>query len=115
MVLIWAHRNVVYDEWSQQFGDEVAEALISHFPSRDLDVPVTKEFVEMKNGELRAEMHDGFASVRAEVYEGFGSLRAEIANLRAEMHDELRRLTLWIAGSVISSAGVAVGIALAVG
>ncbi len=104
MVLIQRYRGAVYEEWAQQVGDEVAEALISHFPIRDLDEPVTKEFVEVKNSELRAEMHDGF-----------GSIRTEIANLRAEMHDELRRLTLWIAGSVISSAGMAVGIALAVG
>lgn len=93
MVLIQAHRNVVYDEWSQQFGDEVAESLISHFPIRDLDVPVTKEFVELKVSELRAEMHEGFGSMRG----------------------EFQRLTLWIAGSAITSAGVAVGIALAVG
>jgi hypothetical protein len=93
MVLIQRHRGAVYDAWAQQFGDEVAEALISHFPIRDLDVPVTKEFVEVKASEIRAE----------------------IAELRAEMHAEFRRFSLWIAGSMISSSGVAVGIALAVG
>jgi len=97
MVLIQRHRGAVYDAWAQQFGDEVAESLISHFPIRDLDVPVTKEFVEMKVSELRSEMH------------------AEFGSLRAELHAEFQRLTLWIAGSVISSAGMAVGIALAVG
>jgi len=97
MVLTQQHRNAVYDVWAPQFGDEVAEALISHFTIRDLDVPVTKEFVEVKVSDLRVEMHEGFGSVRAGMHEGF------------------QRLTLWVAGSMISSAGVAVGIASAVG
>jgi len=65
-------------------GEEEAEALLSQFPARDLDEPVTKEFV-----------------------------RAEIADLRTEMHDEFRRMTTWLIGTMITTmlgaAGLVIG------
>ena len=48
-------------------GEEEAEALLAEFPSRDLDEPVTKEF-----------------------------LRAELADFRAEMNDKFRQQTIWM-------------------
>ncbi len=60
--------------------------MLSFFPSRDVEEPVTKEF-------LRAEMAD---------------LRAEMADLRAEMHAGFRRMTLHWYGSMIAFAGVLV-------
>jgi hypothetical protein len=78
-------------------GEEEAEALLSQFPSRELDVPATKECVRGEIAGLRDE------------------LRTEIAGFRVDVARELHRMTVWFAGalvgSVVGGMGVAVGIA----
>lgn len=39
---------------------DAVEEFLSHFPSRDLDEPVTKEFLRVEMAELRTEVHHGF-------------------------------------------------------
>ncbi len=62
--------------------------MLSQFPSRDLDEPVTKEFV------------------RAEI----ASVEAKIASLEARISERLREQTVWIAGTVTVGMGLAAGI-----
>jgi hypothetical protein len=81
MALAEKHRSVIYAHLVEQIGEEAAEAMLSQFPSRDLDEPVTKEFV-------RAEIAD----VRAEIAELRGEMRAEFANVRREMGEMGRHL-----------------------
>ena len=109
--------------------EEAVEEMLSHFPSRDLDEPVTKEFLRAEISDvraeisglraeisgLRAEMHAmggdhraETSSLRAEMHAMGGDLRAEIAELRAEMHQGFQRLTLALVGSMISLAAVVV-------
>jgi len=97
------HRSSIYQQLSPILGEE-AEALLSQFPARDLDEPVTKEFV-------RAEI----AVLRAEMVGEFGSVRGEIGALRAELHDKLREHTMWMAGSMTVGMGIAAGIATLLG
>lgn len=84
MALKERHRSSIYQTLAPMLGEEEAEALLSQFPARDLDEPVTKEFV-----------------------------RAEIADLRTEMHDEFRRMTTWLIGTMITTmlgaAGLVIG------
>jgi hypothetical protein len=70
-------------------GEEEAEALLSQFPARELDEPVTKEFV------------------RAEI----AGMRAELGEMRAELYDRLRQQTMWMVGALVAGMGVASGIA----
>jgi hypothetical protein len=79
------HRANLFTSLAPVVGEEEAEALLSQFPSRDLDEPVTKEFV------------------RAEIAE----VRTEIAGLRAEMNDRFRLHTMWIAGTNVVAVTVA--------
>jgi hypothetical protein len=51
----------------ESIGEEAAEAMLSQFPARDLDEPVTKEFVRAEIAVLRGEMTTEFATVRAEM------------------------------------------------
>ena len=95
--------------------EEAVEEMLSHFPSRDLDEPVTKEFLRAEISGLRAEMHAmggdhraETSSLRAEMHAMGGDLRAEIAELRAEMHQGFQRLTLALVGSMNSLAAVVV-------
>jgi hypothetical protein len=80
------HRSSIYQQLSPILGEEEAEALLSQFPARDLDEPVTKEFV-----------------------------RAEIGTLRAEMLEKFREQTMWMAGSMTVGMGLAAGIATLLG
>lgn len=50
------HRSTIYARWSEDFGEEAAEALLSQFPTSDLDVPATKDFVRAEIAGLRTEM-----------------------------------------------------------
>jgi uncharacterized protein involved in exopolysaccharide biosynthesis len=87
--------------------EEAVEEMLSHFPSRDLDEPVTKEFLRAEISDVRAEISDvraEISDVRAEI----SDVRAEISGLRAEMHQGFQRLTLALVGSMISLAAVVV-------
>ena len=82
MALTQRSRTALYQGLTQLIQDDQAvEEMLSYFPSRDVEEPVTKEFV-------RAE----FATVRAEIAELRGELHSEISGLRGELHSEISRL-----------------------
>lgn len=97
MALSAKHRSTIYERLSPVLGEEEAEALLSQFPSRDLDEPVTKEFVRAEIGDARSD------------------LRSEIAELRTELHDRLREQAMWMSGTLIAGMGVAATIGSLVG
>ena len=96
---------------------------MSHFPARDLDEPVTKEFHRAESATQRAEMAASYGELRAEIAASAGELRAEIAELRVEvgdlrtemrvgfadvrteMHRGVQRMTLSLAALVVSMSG----------
>jgi hypothetical protein len=91
MPLTQRSRTALYQGLTQLIQDDQAvEEMLSYFPSRDVEEPVTKEFV-------RAEI----ATVRAEMAE----MRAD---LRTEMHAGFRRMTVAVYSSVIATAGVVI-------
>ncbi len=93
MALSQRHRSTIYQKLAPVIGAEEAEALLSEFPSNDLDTPATKEFVRAEMGELRAEM---------------GELRADIA-------DRMRQQTIWIVSAMASAIAVGMGVAAGIG
>lgn len=93
MALSTRHRSSIFQTLSPILGEEEAEAMLSQFPARDLDEPVTKEFV------------------RAEV----AGVRAEIAQLEARINDRFREQTLWMAGAMTVGMGLAAGIGTLLG
>jgi hypothetical protein len=98
------HSSSIYQGLAPIVGEEEVEALLSQFPSRDLDEPVTKEFVRAEISDVRTELHTEIAAVRA-----------EIADLRAEFHNSLRQMAIWVAGAVTAGMGFAAAIGAAVG
>ena len=76
MALAEKHRSIIYAHFVETIGEEAAEAMLSQFPARDLDEPVTKEFV-------RAEIAD----VQREIAVLRGEMRTEFAAVRGEMKD----------------------------
>jgi hypothetical protein len=97
MALSEKHRSSIYQGLIKFLGEEEAQALLSQLPARDLDEPVTKEFVRAEIADLRSQMHQGFGGIRA------------------EMNDRFREMTMWMAGSLVTGIGVAVGIGVALG
>jgi hypothetical protein len=87
------HRSSIFRTLAPILGEEEAEAMLSQFPARELDEPVTKEFV-------RAEIAD---------------VRAAIAQLEARINDRFREQTMWMAGSMTVGMGLAAGIATLLG
>ena len=109
MALSTRHRSSIFQTLSPILGEEEAEAMLSQFPARDLDEPVTKEFVRAEladtRAELRAELADTRAELRAEIADTRAELRAEIADVRSEIAD-LRTEVSDLRGEVRSEIGL---------
>ena len=71
--------------------------MLSYFPARDVEEPVTKDF-------LRAELQTEIGALRAE-------LHSEIGDLRAEMLQLARSTQTWIISSGLSLAGLILAVA----
>ena len=91
MTLTAKHRNSIYRALSPLLGEEETEALLSEFPARDLDEPVTKEFLRAELAEFRAE---------------FAGLRGEVAALEGSINYRLRQQTIWMSGLMTTLVGV---------
>jgi hypothetical protein len=92
MALAEKHRSVIYAHFVETIGEEAAEAMLSQFPARDLDEPVTKEFVALTAGELRTEIIELRDELHTEITELRGELHREITELRGELHTEIAGL-----------------------
>lgn len=105
MALLEKHRSVIYAHLVEHVGEEAAEAMLAQFPSRDLDEPVTKEFVALQIAQLRTEMAEGLGGLRAEMHHEFGAIRAE---MHSQTERVMNRLQLvvgvgFVAFSVVSA------------
>ena len=87
-------RSSLYGKFAEMLGDHDANALMSQFPSLEADELVTKQFLRAELGELRSELR--------------GELRGELFSLRTEMLDRFHRQTVWLAGTVVASAGAVI-------
>lgn len=131
MSLTQKSRTEIYRALSELGTDpDAVEELLSHFPSRDLDEPVTKEFHRAESATLRTEMAEGYGQLRTEMADGAARLRTEMAELRTEvraeiaelrtemhvgfadirteMHQGFQRMTLSLAAIMVSMTGVTV-------
>lgn len=105
MALSERHRSTIYQRLAPILGEEEAEALVSQFPARDLDVPATKEFVGSEIAATREFVQGEIAATKEFV-------RAEIAELEVRLDDKLTGMTLWTIGTVV---GVGAAVIAAVG
>ncbi len=89
MSLSQKSRTAIYQGLSDVITDpEAVEELLSHFPARDLDEPVTKEFHRAETASLRVEMTESAAQLRAEHASSAAQLRAEHASSAAQLRAE---------------------------
>jgi hypothetical protein len=86
-------RSALYQGLVPIAGEEAVGEMLSFFPARDVEEPVTKEL-------LRAEIAD----VRTEI----ASVRTEIAELRSEMHCSINQLFARLIAVIVGTVGIAV-------
>lgn len=111
MALSHKHRTAIYQKLSPILGDEEADALLSQFPARDLDEPVTREFVRAEIAGVRAEL----AGFKTEVAAEFGAVRTEMAQMETRLGERFRQQTIWIASSTTVAVGLATALARLIG
>ena len=94
MSLTERSRVALYQGLITVIDDEQAvEEMMSYFPARDVEEPVTKEFLRAEMADLRA----GMADLRAE-------LRAEMADLRTELRAEMAGQVSGLRGEIAALA-----------
>ena len=73
-------RSALYQGLATIAGEDAVGEMLSYFPARDVEEPVTKEFLNAELAGIRTEIAD----VRTEVRTGLADLRTELADLRTE-------------------------------
>jgi hypothetical protein len=85
-------RSALYQGLVPIAGEEAVGEMLSYFPARDVDEPVTKEL-------LRAEI---------------ATVKTEIADLRSEMHRSLNILFAALSATMVGVVGIATTVIIAV-
>ena len=99
MALTERSRSALYLGLSNIVDEEAVQEMMSFFPARDVEDPVTKEL-------LRAEMSD----LRSELKGEMADLRAEMAGLRTEMSAMESRIIRWNVATMYVFAGAIIGL-----
>ena len=98
MALSERSRSVLYQGLVTIVENEQAvQEMMSYFPARDVEEPVTKDF-------LRAEMND----LRAEMRTEMGDLRTEMGQMEGRLVDRINRMIAWTVATMIAFAAVLV-------
>jgi hypothetical protein len=105
-------RSSIYGKFAEMLGDDDANALMSEFPSVEADELVTKQFLRAELALVRSELRGEIGTVRSELLGEIGyvesRLRGEIGELRFDMVERFHRQTLWLASTVVASAGAVI-------
>lgn len=117
MPLTNKHRSSIYRRLVPVLGDEETEALLSQFPARDDDEPISREFLRAEVADLRTELHTEMAGLRTELHDGLGAFRTEFhdgvsaldSKLEKQMHEQTVRL-----GGALGAVGTAIVVAITV-
>ena len=104
MALTERNRNALYQGFVSLIDDEEAvEAMLSYFPARDVEEPVTKEYLRAEVAVLRTELRDEMAELRTE-------LHVEMAGMRTDMERVARNVQTWMIGTAVSLGGLVIAV-----
>lgn len=82
--------------------------MLSHFPARDLDEPVTNDGLRASMADLRAELKGEMADIRAEMAALRAELKGDMAALEQRLIDRMNRMQRWNIVTMIALAAVVV-------
>lgn len=77
MAMLEEHRNILYQYFTSRLGKEATQALLSYFPSRDLDDPATKADLQLVRAEIQLVQAD-VELVRTEMVALEARVRSEV-------------------------------------
>ena len=112
-------RSALYLGLRNIIDEEALQEMLSHFPARDLDEPVTNDGLRASMADLRAELKGEMAQIRAEMAALRAELKGDITDLRAELKgdmaaleqrliDRMNRMQRWNIVTMIALAAVVV-------
>ena len=125
MTLNTRDRSVLFESLSKLADPEAVDAMLAHFPTRDVDEPLTRDYLDSRLIEFREEIRltlvtefrafdAELASVDARLTAEIGAVDAKIGSLRQEMGAHFRRSLRWTVGTMIALATVIVAAAAVV-
>ncbi len=83
------NRSALYQGLSNIVNEEAVEEMLSYFPARDVEEPVTKEILHAELALVRTELHTEIAQVRVEIADLRTELKGDIAVLRGELKSDI--------------------------
>jgi len=92
MALTEKSRSALYQGLTTIADEQAVQEMLSYFPARDVEEPVTKEL-------LRAEMSDLRTELRGEMSE----LRGEMSAMEIRLTDKISRALIWSIGANIAA------------
>ncbi len=132
MTLNTRDRSVLFESLSKLADPEAVDAMLAHFPTREVDEPLTRDYLDSRLIEFREEIRltlvtefrafdAKLASLDARLTSEIGSLDArltseigsvdarltsEIGSLRQDMEAQFRRSLQWTVATMIALATV---------
>ncbi len=110
MALSQKHRVTLFTKLAPLVGEEETEAMLAEFPTNDLDVPATKDFVRAELhheiGQLRTDFHHEISQLRGELHHEMGQLRTELAQMELRIGERMRAQMIWLTGLVVAALGL---------
>lgn len=82
-------RSALYQGLTTVIDEEAVQEMLSYFPARDVEEPVTKEFLRAEVADLRTELRDEMAELRTELRSEMSDLRTEMAAMELRMNDRM--------------------------
>ena len=85
MTLNTRDRSVLFESLSKLADPEAVDAMLAHFPTRDVDEPLTRDYLDSRLIEFREE-------IRLAILAEFRAFDAKFASFRQEMTNEIGTL-----------------------
>lgn len=101
-------RSALYLGLRNIIDEEALQEMLSHFPARDLDEPVTNDGLRASMADLRAELKGEMAQIRAEMAALRAELKGDMAALEQRLIDRMNRMQRWNIVTMIALAAVVV-------
>ena len=98
MALTERSRSALYQGLSNIVDEEAVQEMMSFFPARDVEEPVTKEFLRAEMSDLRSELTGEMSSLRSE-------LKGEMSAMEHRLIERINRAQTWNVLAMIAFAG----------
>jgi hypothetical protein len=85
MALSERSRHAIYEKLGSIAGKEAIGEMLTNFPTRDRDEPVTQHYLDRRLAELRTDVNGDIAELRTEMLVLRTELKGDLAELRTEM------------------------------